>query len=355
MLSTHPPDVSQAFFTCHMKKTHAPAAKAASPRIPLKSLKVFEAAARHLSFKKAADELCVTPAAVSHQLSQLESQLGVQLFVRVSQGIQLTHAARASLPKLQEGLACLRESVELMARKASYATLSVAASPSFATQWLLPRLHRFTLDHPGSDVHVTTRMGPFLGERGGRQSVRDARVWAAEADVVLMFNTGSYPELHIEELMALTITPICSPGWLQQHPLSSDPASWQDVRLLHDDRGTLYGVRSFWSLWLEAARLTAVDADTGAHFTHAILALGAAQEGIGIVATTPALVRRQLAEGQFVQPFPLEVPLPSGYHIICNDAAYRRDDVAAFRAWLHEEVRRDAALGVVVPDACPMP
>jgi LysR family glycine cleavage system transcriptional activator len=304
---------------------------------PLNSLKVFEAAARHLSFKKAAEELHVTPGAVSHHLSQLEALLGIKLFERLSQGIQLTPSARACLPKLQQGLDSLRESVDLMSR-GSRGIISVASSPSFATRWLLPRLHRFVLTQPDIDVHVTTRMGPFVGERSSRGSPKDVRSWAAETDVIILFSDAHFPELQAERLMSLSITPMCSPAFRTRHGLSGDPDELAGVPLLHDDRGALYTQRAFWRRWLDAAGVPAIDADSGLHFAHAILALGAAEEGIGIVASTPVLAADQLKSGRLTRPYDREVPLDASYQVISSELAYRREDVACFRAWLHAEV-----------------
>lgn len=314
---------------------------------PLHALKVFETAARHLSFKKAAEELCVTPAAVSHQLSHLEGMLGVRLFDRFNQAIQLTAAGRACLPKLQEGLECLRDSVEAMRSTTAGAVINVSSSPSFAAQWLFPRLHRFVLRHPDIDVQVSTRMGPFIGDRIPRGAHNDIRAWAAETDVVIALTAHDYPALRSERLMSLSISPLCSPRFYFESSLSDDPASLAGQSLIHDDRGTLYGSHSFWQRWLAAAGLAdRVDGDRGVHFTHAALALGAAEEGMGIVASTPALVKSQLASGRLMKPFDLEVPLESSYQILCGEVAYRRADVAAFRAWLHSEASRE-----VDPDA----
>jgi LysR family glycine cleavage system transcriptional activator len=311
---------------------------------PLNSLKVFEAAARHLSFKKAAEELHVTPAAVSHQLGQLEALLGVMLFRRVNQGIVLTPAARLCLPKLQEGLECLRESVEQIRVHARSDTITVASSPSFAMRWLMPRLHRFIIAHPDIDVQVSTRMGPFVGDRVTRNSSRGVHGWAAENDVILMFGNGLYEGLQVERLMPLSVTPLCHPRLLDGPCPLHTPEDLVHHDLLHDDRGALYANRSFWKLWLSAAGVSHPDAEGGTHFTHALMALGAAAEGLGVVASTPDLAQVELTAGTLVAPFALRIPLESSYHVVSSDLAYKRDDVAVFRAWLHAEAAQDQSL-----------
>ncbi|NYE24015.1 LysR substrate-binding domain-containing protein [Pigmentiphaga litoralis] len=311
---------------------------------PLNSLKVFEAAARHLSFKKAAEELCVTPGAVSRQLSHLESLIGAPLFRRVNHGIELTAAARLCLPKLQEGLACLRESVEQIFEHTESQTLSVYAAPSFAMRWLMPRLHRFALDHPDIDVQVSTRISPFVGRRGTPQATLDIHAWTDQADVVMMFGDdhlpATTPDLHVEPLMPLSITPMCSPDLLDGAHGMSDPEDVLQHLLLHDNRGLRYGTKSFWRQWLDAAGVSAPNADGGPRFTHSLLALEAAIDGMGVVASTPMLVTDALRTGALVAPFDLQVPLGCAYHLISKPAAYQRNDVALFRNWLHAEVKR---------------
>ena len=243
-------------------------------RIPaLNSLRIFEAAARLGSFKKAAEELVVTPSAVSHQVSELESLLGVQLFKRVSQGIELTPAARLCLPKLQQGLECVRESIDQLRQHAAMETISVAASPTFAMRWLMPRLHRFIMAHPEYDVQVSTKIGTFRGARGERSNAQGIHACAEEADIALMYGRGQYPELQVEKLLDLTVAPMCSPDVLRgRDPLTSPEGLARHV-LIHDDRGLLYSNRSFWQLWLDAAHVTHVNAEVGPRFTHAWLAL----------------------------------------------------------------------------------
>src|SRR3990167_2188897 len=125
---------------------------------PLNALKAFESAARHLSLKRAAQELSVTPAAISHQVKALEGVLGVKLFRRLNRALELTVAARAALPKLSEGFAILAQAVAAMRPQTDSAKVTVSAAPSFATRWLMPRLHRFFAAHPEIEVRVSARM-----------------------------------------------------------------------------------------------------------------------------------------------------------------------------------------------------
>src|SRR5687768_13484547 len=182
---------------------------------PLNALKAFEAAARHLSVKRAAAELNVTPAAVSHQIRTLEEYLGVQLFHRYNRALELTDAARACLPKLREGFDCLIKAVEVLRAQKGTGAFTVSAAPSFAARWLMPRLHRFFEAHPEVDVRVSARMRQ-VSERGKGDAAERATVenWLADSDIAILYGRGEYPGFNVDKLLALTVTPICSPRLL---------------------------------------------------------------------------------------------------------------------------------------------
>jgi LysR family glycine cleavage system transcriptional activator len=302
---------------------------------PLTSLRAFEAAARHRSLKKAAHELNVTPAAISHQIQQLEDFLGVRLFRRLHRGIEITEVAHLFIPKLQEGFDCLRQAVDQVREFHGGDVLTVVASPSFASHWLMPRLHHFVTGHPHIDVRVSTRMRQFSrmprGQMGDAQSVME---WVDEVDVVVVFGNGDYPGLRVDKLLSLSITPLCSPALLDSEPPLRSPEDLRHHKLLHDDRGVLYQGRAYWDVWLEKAGVTGIDTRQGAHFTHSILALEAASAKLGVVVSTQVLAATDLATGRLVAPFPLEVPLESAYYVIRNETASKRPVVTAFVDWL---------------------
>ncbi|MBI4207965.1 MAG: LysR family transcriptional regulator, partial [Betaproteobacteria bacterium] len=189
---------------------------------PLNALKAFEAAARHLSVKRAAAELNVTPAAVSHQIRTLEEYLGVQLFHRYNRALELTDAARACLPKLREGFDCLLKAVEVLRAQKGTGAFTVSAAPSFAARWLMPRLHRFFQAHPEVDVRVSARMRQV--SEGGKGTVAERATidaWLADSDIAILYGRGDYPGFHVDKLLPLTVTPICSPRLITgQSPLT---------------------------------------------------------------------------------------------------------------------------------------
>ena len=177
---------------------------------PLNALKAFEAAGRHLSVKKAAAEMNVTPAAVSHQIKALEDYLGVKLFVRRNRALELTEAARACLPKLREGFDSLVQAVERLRAHKAGGMLTVSVAPSFAARWLMPRLHRFLESHPATDVRISARLRQAA--EGSRRGVTAERAtvdtWLADSDVAILYGRGDYPGFQVDKLFTLSIPPI---------------------------------------------------------------------------------------------------------------------------------------------------
>jgi LysR family transcriptional regulator, glycine cleavage system transcriptional activator len=308
---------------------------------PLNALKAFEAAARHLSVKKAAIELNVTPAAVSHQIRTLEEYLGIQLFHRYNRALELTDAARASLPKLREGFECLAQAVERLRAHQSGGLLTVSAAPSFAARWLMPRLHRFIAAHPEVDVRVSARMRRVSVDGKGDVAERaTVEAWLEDSDIALLYGRGNYPGLKVDKLLDLTVTPICSPKLLEGEHALKQPEDLAHHMLLHDDTGDLYDNEAFWGVWLKAAGLPDMDTKRGPHFSHAVLALEAALDAVGVVTTMPVLAAEELKAGRLVTPFNLHVPLVSAYYLVCEEGAASRPAVSLFRDWLLEEAAR---------------
>src|SRR5688572_28317040 len=308
---------------------------------PLNALRAFEAAARHLSVKKAAIELNVTPAAVSHQIRMLEDYLGVQLFHRYNRALELTDAARAAMPKLREGFDALVQAVERLRSHVGGGVLTVSAAPSFAARWLMPRLHRFIAAHPEVDVRVSARMRRVSVDGKGDVAERaTVEAWLDDSDIAILYGRGNYPGLWVKKLLDLTLTPICSPQLLQSdHPLKT-PADLAHHMLLHDDTGDLYDNDPFWDVWLREAGVSGIDTRRGPHFSHAVLAFEAAIDAVGVVATMPVLAAEDIAAGRLVTPFELHLPLASAYYLVCHDTASTRPAVALFRDWLLDEAAR---------------
>jgi len=297
---------------------------------PLNALRAFEAAARLLSLKKAAAELNVTPAAISHQVKLLEDFAGRPLLVRKPRAIELTNPARAALPRLSAGFDQLADAARLLRESGPESTLTVSVAPSFATCWLMPRLHRFLSAEPEVDVRITARTRQSTSV--GAQSQREADTWLADADVAVLLSNGQFPGYHVERLVPLSVTPLASPRLLAGRTLA--PPDLRELTLIHDDIGKLFDGHDFWDLWLEAAGAAGLRLKHGVHFSHTVLALEAAVEGVGIVATLPELARPQLDDGRLLAPFGLRVGLPYAYFLVAREEALARASVQTFLAWL---------------------
>lgn len=308
---------------------------------PLNGLRAFEAAARHLSFQKAAEELHVTPAAISHQVKGLEEHLGVQLFRRGNRVLELTDAAKLCLPKLQEGFDCLREAMERLRSEEDTTTLEVRVAPSLAAKWLMPRLHRFISAHPAIDVRISADTQLIdLSERsapgGKEQSTR-----AGDADLCIRFGAGHYPGYRVEKLFDVSLLPMCSPKLLEGEHAIRSPEDLRHHTLLHDDVVYFEHGGSNWEVWLNAAGVESVDAARGAHFNHTALALEAAVDGSGVVLATPIVAAPDLASGRLVRPFALSLPSDFAYYVISPESRADAPAIALLRNWLLDEADRD--------------
>jgi len=308
---------------------------------PLNALRAFETAARHLSFAMAAKELHVTPAAISHQVKGLEDYFGQRLFRRLKRGLELTRAGQVLLPKLSEGFGRLGDAVAEMRSIAEAGTLAVSAAPSFATRWLAPRLHRFVSAHPDLDVRInasTRLIDPNKDPEISGDTVVGSPV--EDADIVVRFGTGDYPGFRVDQLLSVAVTPMCSPRLLKSGHALHTPADLKHHVLIHDNVRYDDG-RSLWDAWFEAAGLPEMDTSHGLHFSHALLALEAAADGMGVTMGMPVLAGSDLASGRLVAPLPLALPLKFAYYIVSGLDTAERADVVAFRNWLFVEAKKD--------------
>lgn len=308
---------------------------------PLNALRAFEAAARHLSFSMAARELHVTPAAISHQVKGLEGDLGQRLFRRLKRGLELTRAGQALHPGLREGFQRLGAAIDELRTSNETGALSVSAATSFATRWLAPRLHRFVAAHPELDVRINASMrlvDASSGELGPGDTVAGSPM--EDADIVVRFGTGDYPGYRIDKLLSVAVTPMCSPRLLEGGHALRDAADLKRQVLIHDNLLFDDG-RSLWDAWFEAAGLPGTDTSHGLRFSHSMLALEAAADGIGVALGMPVLAGSDLASGRLIAPLALALPLKSAYYVVSVADADESSDVAAFRNWLLAEALRD--------------
>ncbi len=310
---------------------------------PLNALRAFEIAARHLSFKLAAEELSVTPTAISHQIRGLEEDLGVPLFRRLTRALELTPEGEAMLPKLREAMAAITASVEAVRALRPVSRLSVVAPPSFASRWLVPRLHRFSRLHPGIELHLASATKAIDASDAGGLGV-DPPQRGDGAQLWIRFGSGRYPGYRADWLFEPEYTAVCSPALLRAKLPLRQPSDLQRHNLIYDDTVPDSRERPTWVQWLEAAGVPAVRPEAGLHFSDSGLAIAAALDGLGVALLSKPLVAAEVAAGRLVVPFDIGVRRRFAYYVVTPEATAEVPTVAAFRAWLLDEVR-DAAFG----------
>jgi LysR family glycine cleavage system transcriptional activator len=286
---------------------------------PLNALPSFEAAARHLSFSRAADELHVTHGAVSRAVRHLEDHLGVQLMIRATRSVRLTPIGAAFAAEIRGVLEHLAAATSAATGQTS-GIVNVSTIDSFAARWLMPRLSRFRRAHGDIDVRVamSERLADFVSDG---------------IDIAIRCGGGQYPGLTAELLMTEDHFPVCSPKLLRgRHPLRT-PADLARHTLLHD----VFTVD--WAIWLRSAGINKVDPHRGPTFLSSIHAIQAAIQGEGVVLGRSALVGDDLAAGRLVRPFELSLPAGFAYYVVYPPSALKRPNVKAFRDWLIAEVR----------------
>lgn len=311
---------------------------------PLNALRAFEIAARHLSFKLAAEELSVTPTAISHQIRGLEEDLGVPLFRRLTRALELTPEGEAMLPKLREAMAAIAASVEAVRALRPVSRLSVVAPPSFASRWLVPRLHRFSRLRPDVELHLASATKAIDASDAGGLGVEPPPPRGDGAQLWIRFGSGRYPGYRTDWLFEPEYTAVCSPALLRAKIPLRQPSDLQRHNLIYDDTVPDSRERPTWVQWLEAAGVPAVRPEAGLHFSDSGLAIAAALDGLGVALLSKPLVAAEVAAGRLVVPFDIGVRRRFAYYVVTPEATAEVPTVAAFRAWLLDEVR-DAAFG----------
>ncbi|MEO1252155.1 MAG: transcriptional regulator GcvA [Pseudomonadota bacterium] len=291
---------------------------------PLNALRVFEAAARHLSFTKAADELHVTPGAVSQQIKALEEFLQTPVFRREKRALLLTDEAQASLPVLREGFDKLAEAGEILAAKADSRRLAVSVAPSFASKWLVPRLADFQDNHPDIDVWVSADM-----------DVVDFAV--EDVDMAVRYGAGQYSGLIVDHLMAEKIVPVCAPQLLTGDNPLKGPKDLVHHTLLHDSSPDKDDKIPTWPMWLKAAGVCHKEGARGLKFNQSSLVIEAAVAGKGVALAKSALALADLEAGRLVIPFDLTTPTDFAYYIVYPPSKSKSASVKAFAEWLKAE------------------
>jgi LysR family transcriptional regulator, glycine cleavage system transcriptional activator len=289
---------------------------------PLNALKAFEAAARHQSFTRAAEELCVTQGAVSHQVKALEETLGLKLFNRERQKLIITEAGQDYLAVLRDAFDRIALGTARIVQRQSSGVLTVSTSPDFAAKWLVNRLGHFAEAHPDIDLRVSATL----------HHVDFAR---EEVDLAVRHGEGDWPGLDVVRLCSEQLFPVCSPKLMTGRNRLRKPADLMRVPLLHLDD------RSHWRRWLDAAGVPDAKASHGPVLNRASMIIDAAIDGQGVALARTTLAAWDLINRRVVQPFEIALRLTKSYWIVCPKATATLPKIEIFRNWLLREAVDD--------------
>jgi LysR family glycine cleavage system transcriptional activator len=290
---------------------------------PLNALRAFDAAARHESFTRAAEELCVTQGAVSQQVKALEAELGLKLFNREPRRLVITRAGREYLIVVRDALDRIAEGTERLVESQRSGKLTVSTSPNFASKWLVHRLGRFAQSHPELDLRISASL----------HHVDFAR---EDVDLAVRHGDGTEPGLHVEKLLTEELFPVCSPDLTKGRGGLRKPSDLSRFTLIHLDS------RTDWSKWLDLAGVQ-IDCSKGPVVDQASMAIDAAVAGQGVALARTALAAHDLITGRLVRPFGISLPVSYAYWIVCPEATASSPKIRVFADWLKQEAAKDAA------------
>ncbi len=286
---------------------------------PLRSLKALEASARHMSFTKAAEELFVTQAAISHQIKALEERLGTRLFERHNRFLSLTREGKIYLQQVQDVLEKLERASRTMAQRHHHGAITISVLPSLATKWLAKRLWKFQQKHPDIDIRLSAYDWPvdFKTE---------------EVDIAIRYGKGQWPGLFSECLLKEDVFPVCSPQWLAKTPTGDKKSLLTHGALLHDDYSS-----EDWDMWLKAAGCEHVNTQRGTRFSHTMMMLEAAENGQGMALGRTPLVIDDIRRGLLVAPFSTRIASDMAYYFVCPEGNQTLPKIQRVRTWLKNE------------------
>lgn len=286
---------------------------------PLNALKAFEAAARHLSFTRAAEELFVTQAAVSHQIKGLEDFLGMKLFLRKNRTLLLTEEGQSYYLDIKEIFENLHEATKRLHAMGAKGSITVALPPSFAVQWLVPKLSDFAAKQPDIDVRI--KAVDF-----------DDGFLTDDVDLAIYYGKGRWSGLLADKLYSEYLTPVCSPMLLQSDKPLDELDDLKYHQLLHDTS------REAWKQWIRHFNILGMNVNQGPIFSHSMLVLQAAALGQGIALVDSALARPEIAMGRLICPFEERIVTQKSYFLVCRESHAELGKIQAFKDWLLEQV-----------------
>lgn len=289
---------------------------------PVNAIRAFEAACRHVQFQQAAEELGVTPAALSYQIRQLEDHLGLKLFRRLNRAVELTREGRMLSSGVVEAFEKLEETFSLLSPDEDN-TLVVSTGPAFSAKWLAPRLHGFLEAHPDIDFRLAANLKLTDFDRDG-------------VDAVVRFGGGVYPDLFVEPLFEEIVLPMISPKLFEDVGGVADERLFEKVKLLHDESLKFLNSGQ-WKMWFESVGYSNENSDKGAYFNHADQCIEAAVDGGGIVMARLGFAFREIRAGRLIAPFREAVSARGGFYFCCPEENLENEKVLNFLAWLRDE------------------
>lgn len=282
---------------------------------PLNALKAFEAASRHLSFTRAAEELFVTQAAISHQIKLLEDSLGLKLFRRKNRTLLLTEEGQSYSLDIKDIFLSLTEATEKLLSKTATGTLTVSSPPSFAIQWLVPHLANFSSLHPEIDVRI-------------KAVDLDEGLLTDDVDVAIYYGRGHWSDIRSDKLRNEYLIPVCSPTLLSSGPGLNRPEDLNNHTLLHDLS------RKDWKSWTRQVGAASVNVNQGPIFSLSSLVLQAAIHGQGVALGYSLFARPEIAAGRLVCPFDEFLESNNAYYIVSHQTQSELGKIQAFRQWM---------------------
>jgi LysR family glycine cleavage system transcriptional activator len=286
----------------------------------LKAIKTFQIAAKHTSFAVAADELCITPSAVSHQIKTLETQLGLPLFSRSARALALTDAGARYLEQIDDLFMRLESVTEQLRARFGRNSVRLHVPAYFASEMLLPRLSEFSKLHAGIDLRIETQSS-------------HGRAHAAEADISVVVGTGPWNGLVAHKMFAQTMVPACAPGLLSERPVRKYEDLNSHTLLVHEAR------RDDWDRWASAVGMKTLQPAQIVRIDSMSAATRAAEKKIGIALLPAELSRRKFASGRLARVFDDELVTQEDYTLLVRTEDENRDDIRALCAWLIESCR----------------
>jgi LysR family glycine cleavage system transcriptional activator len=289
---------------------------------PLNALRAFEASARQLSFTRAAEELFVTQAAISHQIKSLEEFLGMKLFMRKNRALLLSEEGQAYYLDIKDVFNAINDATERLLARGAKGAITVSLQPSFAIQWLVPRLNAFNVLHPDIDVRIKAVDQPETS-------------LTEDVDVAIYYGRGHWADIHAEQLQKEYLVPVCSPLLLQGKKPLDNVEDLVNHTLLHDTS------RRDWKRWFKQIKVKATNVNNGPIFSHSSMVVQAALHGQGVALAHSFLAKPDIDAGRLICPFAEVLESKNAYYVVCREPQVDIGKIAAFREWVIDTVTQE--------------